>query len=404
MNVIIVVDRYVPEARSAAHLFHDLATGLSRRGHGVRVVAKYPTENLPAEHQRPPRRERHDGVDVVRMPSPFGEPRAIWAKAVDQALFAIRVCAHILFGRRADAVLVYSPPLPLAGACALAGWLSGTPVALNLHDLYPGTAIDLGRMRNPIIIGAARWLERFVYRHSQGILVPSPESVDYVRAQNRRPDLHVKLVYNWIHLEPRYHEDDHLFRDAHALHDQFVVTYAGLVGLAQDLSAVVEAARLALDDPSLVFLVIGEGATLGRWKQAGKGLANLRFLPVLPRAQYLQALRASDAGLIALAADLASPAVPFKLQSIMAVGRPVLAVVPKGSAAARVVRESKCGLITPPGDGRALLDAVTQLRRDPALRTGLADAGYEFARLHFAPESAVGDFEDSLRRIGRMSA
>jgi len=49
MNVLLVVDRYIPEARSAAHLFEDLAKGLAARGHRVEVLTKYPTENLPVD-------------------------------------------------------------------------------------------------------------------------------------------------------------------------------------------------------------------------------------------------------------------------------------------------------------------------------------------------------------------
>ena len=152
MNVALVVDRYVPEARSAAHLFYDLATALARRGNDVEVLTKYPTENLPIAVRRPARREVHDGVQVVRMISPFGEPRAIWIKALDQALFALRVFWHVIVNRRADVVLVYSPPLPLAGACALAGWCTRTPVAVNLHDLYPRTAIELGRIDRKSVV------------------------------------------------------------------------------------------------------------------------------------------------------------------------------------------------------------------------------------------------------------
>jgi colanic acid biosynthesis glycosyl transferase WcaI len=400
MTILIVVDRYVPEARSAAHLFHDLATGLAARGHRVRVVAKYPTENIPSAPVPPPAREVVDGVEVVRLSSPLGEPRAIWMRVFDQVQFAARVFWHCVSSRDVDVILVYSPPLPLAAACGLATLFTRAALAVNLHDLYPRTAIELGQIRSRFVIGVARMLERFVYGRAKSIIVPSPESETYVRAGFGRPDLQMQLVYNWIPLSPRDEQTEaRRFREAHGLERHFLVTYAGVVGLAQDLSAMVEAARKAEGDPELMFLVIGEGATLAQVKQAARGLSNLRFLPVLSREAYLGALQASDIGLIALAKELSSPAIPFKLQSIMAVGRPVVAVVPEGSAAARVVLESGCGLVTPPGDGQALLDAVTRLRADPGLQTRLADAGYTFAGRHFRLESAVDAFEQALRSV-----
>lgn len=396
MRLAIVVDRYAPEARSAAHLFEDLARELTRRGHDVHVLTKYPVENLPDSAEAPPRKEVRDGARVDRLSSPLGEPRATWLKGVDQAFFAVRVFLRLLFRHRPDVVLVYSPPLLLAGACCFAGLLIGLPVAVNLHDLYPRTAIELGRMRSPVLIAFARQLERFVYSRAGVLIVPARESAEYLVRQAGIPESKVHLVYNWVAPDTRGRELDGGFRSAAQLDGKFVITYAGVVGLAQDLSAVIDAARRAVDDSELLFLVIGEGPTLQRWKVEGAGLPNLRFLPTLARERYIEALHASDVGLVALSADLRSPAIPAKLQNIMSVGCPVLAVVPDGSAAARVVKDAACGLVTKPGDGAALLQAVALMRSDPQLRRRLADAGRRYADRHFGLPSAIDSFEAAL--------
>lgn len=396
MKLVIVVDRYIPEARSAAHLYEDLAKGLARRGHDVRVLTKHPVENLPHAVAAPPRKEVRDGVRIERLSSPMGEPRSTWLKGTDQALFAVRVLLHLILHERPDVVLVYTPPLLLAGACAAADLLFGIRMVVNLHDLYPRTAIELGRLRSPLLIGLARRLERFVYRRARMLVVPAPESVEYLVQQAGIPAARVRLVYNWVAIDADDAGDGASFRAETGLEGRFVVSYAGVIGLAQDLSTIIDAARQATGDEELVFLIIGEGPRLEHWKAEGAGLPNLRFLPTLPRERYLDALRASDIGLLALSRQLGSPAIPGKLQSIMSVKRPVLAVVPENSAAARAVRDAACGYVIPPGDGKALLRAIAEMRADARLRERLAIAGQQYAKDHFALESAVSLFEAAL--------
>lgn len=398
MRVLIVVDRYAPEARSAAHLYEDLAKGLVRRGHEVAVVAKKPTENLP-DGSVTPGEEVKDGVRVVRMRSYMGEPRSTLLKGIDQALFALRVWARLQFLENPDIVLVYSPPLLLAAACAAARY----PLVVNLHDIYPRTAVELGRLRSPALIAAAERLEDYVYRRARRFVVPAPDSVLYLTKEKGIPADLVSLCYNWVDLKATLPGDGSVFRKAHGLDGRFLVTYAGLVGVAQDLSAVVDAARKAKADESLLFLIIGEGSELGRWRGEAAGLVNIRFIPSLPREGYLEALRASDACLLALSADLRSPAIPGKLPNIMAVAKPVLAVVPEGSAAARTVLESGCGLVTPPGDGSSLLKAVERLRADPMSCASLGAAGRCYAEERFALDVAIAAFEAALTEAAGKS-
>lgn len=391
MRFLIVVDRYAPEARSAAHLYEDLAKGLVRRGHEVAVVTKKPTENLP-DGSEIPGEETKDGVRVIRMRSYLGEPRSTLLKGLDQVLFALRVWVRLQFLERPDAVLVYSPPLILAAACAAAKH----PLVVNLHDIYPRTAVELGRLNSPVLIAAAEWLEDFVYRRARRFVVPAPDSVLYLtREKDIRPEL-VRLCYNWVDLKAAPPGDGRAFRQAHGLDGKFVVTYAGLVGVAQDLSAVIDAARKGTAVEGLLFLVIGEGSELARWRKEAEGLTNLRFMPTLPREGYLEALRASDACLLALSADLRSPAIPGKLPNIMAVAKPVIAVVPEGSAAARTVNEAGCGFVTAPGDGNALLAAVARLRADPDACARYGESGRRFAETSFTLDGAVASFESAL--------
>jgi colanic acid biosynthesis glycosyl transferase WcaI len=75
---------------------------------------------------------------------------------------------------------------------------------------------------------------------------------------------------------------------------------------------------------------------------------------------------AGDIHIVTVKRGLEGVVVPSKLYSILAAGRPVLAVAAKESDAARIVTEEGCGIAADPDDPVAVAVAVRELRSDPA--------------------------------------
>jgi len=397
----MISDRYYPETRSAAHLFQDLAEGLVKRGHDVAVLTKMPTENLPGEASNDlsslPYRDCIAGVTVIRVPGLFSMKRSIGLRAVDQLYFGLRILWRALISAKPDVMVVYSPPLPLAVAGALYSNWSGVPFVLNLHDLYPRTAIELGVLRNKLLIWVARRLESFAYRNAAQIVVPAQQSQRILTEQTGVDEKKVHLVFNWIDTRSIVPDSKRSsFRRLNALTGRFVVSYAGLMGLAQDLTNVIECARRMRDQSDVLFLLVGDGVYAERWKDLARGLENVRFLPSVPRDVYLDVLRASDVCLVPLSASLKSPAIPGKLQSIMAVAKPVIAIVQPDGDAAQMVWESKCGFVVAPGDISELQRVLLKLLSNPTLAEELGRNGRQYAEQQFNLDSAVSTLEKVL--------
>ena len=109
------------------------------------------------------------------------------------------------------------------------------------------------------------------------------------------------------------------------------------------------------------------------------------------------ALRASDIGLVALTESLESPAIPGKMHNIMAVSRPVVAVVPSKGNTAEVVRESRCGFVVVPGDKEDLRNRIEELAGRPDLRNELGAHGRSYAEQNFSLEKAADTYERILK-------
>jgi len=273
---------------------------------------------------------------------------------------------------------------------------------LNLHDLYPATAIELGILTNPLLIGAARALETLTYRCVTQIIVSAPGSRRYLIDDKGYPPSKVQLVFNW--LDARSLEksgDGAVFRRIHRLEDRFLVTYAGIMGYAQDLGPVISCAKRLQDDPRILFLLVGEGVCRSRWESLASGLGNVRFLPNLDREAYFELLRSSDVCLAALSADLRSPAIPGKLQSIMSVGRPVVLLAGAKTDAARTVKQSGGGFDLEPWDEAGLEATLRRLAEDPALVEEKGRNGRRFAETNFNADIAVRKIEQTVARAAR---
>jgi glycosyltransferase involved in cell wall biosynthesis len=376
--------------------------GFLRRGHDVAVITSYPSYNvdvakLPQQYRTGFRlREQWNGLDVLRIRS-LRLPRVVpWLRALDQAVSALMfACTGLFFpSRRADVILVYSPPLFFGAAGLCIRFFRGSKVVLNVQDLFPQQAVDLGLLKNGMVIRFFRRLESFLYRRVDAVAVHSEgNTVHVLQHGGRKERLYVAPnVVDTQEIQPGGR--DNAFRRRYGIPvSEFVVSFGGVLGYNQDLDSIVEAARLLAEVPGVVFTIVGDGVEKPRLLQMAEGMKNIRFLPMLPKEEYIELLHASDVGLVTLRAAVKTPVVPSKILSIMAAGRAVVASLPPGGDAPKLIREADCGLCVPPEDGAALAHAVLTLAQDPEHAARLGRNGRECAVQNLTVEVCVSRYE-----------
>lgn len=399
MRILLVTPYFPPEVGSASHLLYELGGELVRRGHHVHVATLFPRYHVRAADSRYRRRailtETVAGMRVSRVRIPSLPRAALVARGVDQFLAAAALLAAGVRAGSVDAILQYSPPLPvgLAGL-ALARW-HGSVWVLNVQDLFPQSAVDLGVLHSPAVIRAYQALETFLYRQASHVTVHSAGNAAHVRARDV-PDQRVSVVANWVdtrHIRPG--ERLNAFRAHHGLGDRFVASFAGVLGYSQDLDVVLEAAERVRDEARILFLVVGDGVEKPRLEQKARqlGLSNVRFLPMLPRHEYPALLAASDVGLATLRREVRTPVVPSKIPSIMAAGRPVAAALDLAGDAPRLIAAAGAGYAVPPGDAAALAGVVRRLSAEPALAAALGANGRRYVEKTLSLEAAAAQYE-----------
>jgi colanic acid biosynthesis glycosyl transferase WcaI len=408
MNVILLTAYFPPEIGSAAHLFADIGAEMVQRGHSVTVLTGYPTYNidpatLPEKYRTGLWRvEEYAGMNVVRTRT-IQMPRHVpTLRGIDQVTSALmQIITGLRFCKgQTDAIVVYSPPLFLGMTAWALRVLKGGSVVLNVQDLFPQSAIDLGVLKSRILVRFFRWIERLLYRNADAVTVHSPGNRDHVIQMGGIAEKTFVMhnVVDTRQIQPG--ERMNALRKAEGIAESTtVVSFAGVLGYSQDLDTVIDAARTFEGKHDVLFLIVGDGVEKARLQEKAKDLNNTRFLPMLPKEQYPSLLHASDICLVTLRNAVQTPVVPSKILSIMAAARPVLAGLPLHGDAPALIKEAGCGLCVEPENAKALADALgTMINNRNSWKT-YGENGRKFAESHLSLGASVDHYEAIIRNL-----
>jgi glycosyltransferase involved in cell wall biosynthesis len=173
------------------------------------------------------------------------------------------------------------------------------------------------------------------------------------------------------------------------------------MGEAQGLELVLEAAAQIPPSHRIHWILIGDGRRR-EWLVEQVKIRNLGQVSIrdrLPPERMPEVLAEADALLVSLRDDpLFALTVPSKLQSSLASGKPILAVL--AGAGASIVEEAGAGLVVTPGNSAALAQAAICLAGLPIeRRREMGAAGREYYLKHFDRELVYGRLEEELKRL-----
>ncbi|MEH2383107.1 MAG: glycosyltransferase family 4 protein [Nostoc sp.] len=400
MRILIYSYNYYPEPIGIAPLMTELAEGLVKRGHEVRVVTampNYPERQIYQEYRgKWYLNEYKNGVQIQRSYVWIRPQPNLLDRVLLDASFVVTSFVPALIGWRPDVILSTSPSLPSCVPVALLGWLRACPVILNLQDILPEAAVHVGLLKNKLLIQLFRLLEKFAYHSASKISVIADGFVDNLRSKGVEADKIVQIP-NWVDVNfiRPLPKEDNPFRVAHNLNGKFVVLYSGNIALTQGLESVVKAASLLRHIPDIVFAIVGEAKGLQRLQQEclDCGADNVLLLPFQPRKSLPQMLAAADVGLVVQKKNIVSFNMPSKIQVLLASGRALIASVPDNGTAAKAIRQSGGGVIVPPEDPQALAMAILDLYQNPEKVKTLGYKSRQYAVEHYAFEQALNQYE-----------
>lgn len=410
MKILYVSQYFPPEMGAPAARAAELAFNWNHSGHSVSVLTgfpNHPTGVVPDEWRPRLRRltwhEEMNGVNIYRTwlwPLPN---RKTHERMRNYASFCASAALRGLNLPRPDVIVGTSPQLLVA----LAGWwlafARNIPFVFEVRDLWPESlaAVGVGN-GNSLLHHSLGAIANFLYQRSDRIVVVSPAFREHLIRRWRVPAEKISVVENGVETDlfaPAPSSASPL-RHQLAAEDKFLVCYIGTIGNAHGLETLIAAATtMQIQNPNVLFLLVGEGAEKDRIKALAhsRALTNIRFFDQQPRESIPAFIVACDACLVLLKkTDVFKTVIPTKMLEFMSCARPVILGV--DGQARQIVEQAGAGLFFEPENAAALVQAIAHLNANRELAAALGQNGRQyilrqFSRAHTAEKyiQVLGD-------------
>ncbi|NET03710.1 MAG: glycosyltransferase family 4 protein [Symploca sp. SIO2B6] len=439
MRILIYSYNYYPEPIGIAPLITELAEGLVKKGHEVRVVTGmpwYPQREIYEGYRgKLFFTENIKGVTIQRSYLRICPRPSLIDRILMEVSFVATSFFIALLGKRPDVLLLTVPGLPVSVPAVLLGWLYRCPIVLNLQDILPDAAVKTGILKNKLMIRVFEQLEKFAYRYATKISVIAEGFIDNLR-QKGIAEAKMELIPNWVdvHFICPLPKENNEFRKTHHLQDKFVVMYSGNIARTQGIETVINAAVRLRGVEDIAIVIVGEEKALEQLQryeektleellryeekaleelqlEEGKALEKLRLykdtckatnvilLPFQPREKLPEMLAAADVGLVVQKSAVISFNMPSKIPVLLSSGRPILGSVPANGTAARAIQKSGGGIVVPPEDAGELVAAILDLYHNREKVKMLGEKSRQYALANYSREQALDRYQELFNDV-----
>ena len=200
MHILLIHQAFVGPNEAGGTRHYELAQHAIKNGHRCSIVASdisYLTGQVAIQKTGLVSEQDCNGVRVLRAYTyPALHRSFIWRIVSFLSFMFTSVWAGLRAGP-VDLVMGTSPPIFQAVSAWLVALLRRKPFLLEIRDLWPEFAIDMGVLKNPVLIWLSRWLEQFLYARATHLLVNSPAYREYLISKGI-PATKISLIANGV--------------------------------------------------------------------------------------------------------------------------------------------------------------------------------------------------------------
>lgn len=403
MRILILTQYFPPETGAPQNRLGDLALRLKAKGVKVDVFTAMPNypkmEVFDGYKGKLFMRDEWQGLRVFRSWIYVSKKRGIIARLLNYFSFTF---SSLLFGLfalgRYDYIVCESPPLFTGISAYLLCKAKSAKLIFNVSDLWPESAEKLDIITNKNLLGIATKLEEFLYRKS--VLIPVQTQGIRDNIKQRFPNKNVYWLPNGVDTgfwKPEAYDTSWRNKNGYSPSD-FLVVYAGIIGHAQGLGVVLEAAAILKNNPSIKFILVGDGPEKARLENLKNTmqLSNVHFTGAVNKADMPYIIQAANAAVVPLKKlDLFLGAIPSKIFENLAFEKPLLLGV-DGEARQLFINEAKAGLYFEPENATELARQTNYLAENPEQAAVFGKNGREYALQYFDRQTITDGFYNQL--------
>jgi len=355
-DILIISNYYPPEKGAAANRIEQLALKLNQNGYEVSVISPLPNypkgEIFPEYKGRFSVTEKIQNITLKRLWIYPSNSSNIFKRIVSTFSFSTILFFYLIFAKTPKKVIVQSPPLLLSFTAVFALWIKRKKIILNVSDLWPTAAIELGVLKkNSISHKMLLFIERFIYKKATHIFGQSNEIIDHIHSIFPKKKCFLYRNYPDHFVENSIHENKNS-------KEPIKLFYAGLLGVAQGVFELIQ--KLDLEHLNVELHIFGDGAEKAQivdYMNQNR-IQKIIFHGMVERNVLHETLQNLDIALVPLKTRIYG-SVPSKIFEYSALGFSVLYF--GGGEGENIVEENNLGWIVTVEDFKGLNVALKQI-------------------------------------------
>ncbi len=404
MNLLLYSAYYEPEIAASLYLSVNLYEGFAQYGWNALLYVPTPTRGIDKTVRSYYKNHKieykvNNQLRITRVPL-FREGKNAIQRAIRYILMNIQFIWKGIY-TKADIIFVQSTPPTQGAMAAIIKKIKKIPVVYNVQDVFPDSMVSMGMTKKGSLIWKiGRGIERFTYKNADKIVVIS-ESMKQLLMQKGVEENKLEVIYNWVETEkvtPVERSENDLFDELNLDRNTFYVVYAGNLGLAQNISIILQAAKQFENMESIKFLIFGQGSKAEEYKREAKELKleNISFWELMPYEKVSFVYSLGNVGLVSCKAGFGGSALPSKTWTIMATGTPVIASFDEGTDLQRIIQNSNGGKFCKADDVQMLVSSIMELYENQDLCRELGKNARKYVENYLSKEVCVKKYIDVI--------
>lgn len=355
-KILVICQYYKPEPFRIS----DICEEMVRRGHEVQVVTGYPNYPEGVIYEGYGKGKHIDEIiNGVKVHRCYTVPRqtGIIKRMLNYYSYAhfskkyVKSKECIASGGKPFDVVFCNQLSPVMMADAAIAYKKkySVPIVMYCLDLWPESLIAGGITRDSKIYKYYHGVSEKIYNQMDRILITSRMFSDYL---NKEFGINQEV----IEYLPQYAEG--IFEQSSTREEDgtYNFMFAGNIGEIQSVETVIKAAEMLKNEPVKIHIV-GSGTDLERLQNMAAGLDNVVFYGRRPVTEMPEFYSKADAMLVTLKADpVLSLTLPGKVQSYMAVGKPIIGAIDGETKV--VIEDAQCGFCGKADDNVELAENI----------------------------------------------
>ncbi len=407
LKLLILTQYFPPEVGAPQNRLYELAVRLQKKGIDVSILTampNYPKMEIQEEYAgKDYVYEEKEGLKIHRSSIYVSKDRSIISRLRNYFSF---VFSSASVGKNkvgeVDLILCESPPLFLGYSAMKLARIKKAKLIFNVSDLWPESAEKLGVIHNKMLLGMAYRLEERLYKRS--VLVSGQTQGICKNINQRFPEVKTFWLPNGADLsyyDPYKVNAGNWRQQNNFSPGDIIFLYAGIIGIAQGLEIIIEAAKNVKENSNLKFVLLGNGPEKEKLISLTKqyGLRNVTFIDFVSKTEMPAILKSVNAAIIPLKKlDIFKGAIPSKIFESLAMKVPVLLGV-DGEARELFVDQGRCGLYFEPENVKELTERIREISSDKDLAIKLGEAGRSYVNENFNRDTIADKFYSEIVKL-----